>query len=103
MSTGKFVTVFLIAAGLSILPTGPAAAEDSTEADASATNAGKKDTSRRVCRSVTPTGSRFTRRVCKTSEQWQKDSERAQRVLEDSFRSIVDPAGAAAHAGGSPQ
>ena len=42
----------------------------------------KNDTGKRVCRVVTPTGSRFTQRLCKTADEWQKDADRAQNQLD---------------------
>ena len=87
MAVRKFAIVFIAIAGMTSLSANPAAAADQG-ADATAA---KKDTSKRVCRSVTPTGSRFTQRVCKTADQWQRDSEKAQRTLEDSFNSMRSP------------
>jgi hypothetical protein len=39
------------------------------------------DGSRRVCRILTPTGSRMTRRVCRTQAQWDENMDRAQEGL----------------------
>jgi len=36
------------------------------------------DTSRRVCRILTPTGSRMTKRICKTQAEWERSQDRTQ-------------------------
>lgn len=38
----------------------------------------KDDTSRRVCRVITPTGSRMTTRICKTQAEWDASQDKAQ-------------------------
>ena len=89
MSARTFGMVVIALAGMTSLTVNTAvAAEQETGAAAN-----KKDTSKRVCRSVTPTGSRFTQRVCKTAEQWQQDADKAQRTLEDTFKSMRSPNG----------
>ena len=86
MGARKFATAVMVIAGVTGLTvSSTVAAQEETGA------AAKKDTSKRVCRSVTPTGSRFTQRVCKTADQWQRDAEKAQRQLEDSFNSMRSP------------
>jgi hypothetical protein len=60
-----------------------------TGATAGATDSGEQaqpksaenDGSRRVCRILTPTGSRMTRRVCRTQEQWDRSMQAAQDGL----------------------
>ena len=76
----KLATVIAISAGLSISMTGTAYAADPA---AQPGTPGSQDTSKRVCKSVTPTGSRFSQRVCKTPAQWQLEAEKAQKMLED--------------------
>jgi len=41
------------------------------------------DRSKRVCRNMTPTGSRMTKRVCRTQAEWDAEAERAARLLQD--------------------
>lgn len=68
MGARKIITVAALAVGLSALGAGPAFADE-----APGTNQPKKakpDTSRRVCRSLVPTGSRMSGRVCKTQAEW---------------------------------
>ena len=38
----------------------------------------KDDTSRRVCRVITPTGSRMTTRICKTQAEWDNSQDKTQ-------------------------
>jgi hypothetical protein len=40
--------------------------------------AGAEDTSRRVCKNVTPTGSRMPTRVCRTQAQWDETRDKTQ-------------------------
>lgn len=42
----------------------------------------KKDSSRRVCRSIVLSGTRMASRYCRTREEWDFDAERARRSLE---------------------
>jgi hypothetical protein len=48
----------------------------------------KNDTGKRVCRMVTPTGSRFSQRVCRTPEEWQKDADAAQEHMRQANEGI---------------
>jgi hypothetical protein len=41
-----------------------------------ATMESQEDGSRRVCRILTPSGSRLTRRVCRTQAEWNRSSDR---------------------------
>ncbi|HWJ39131.1 MAG TPA: hypothetical protein VNR86_10275 [Sphingomicrobium sp.] len=50
----------------------------------------KADTGKRICREVTPTGTRFMKRVCKTPDEWEHDTDTAQRHLDESNRSMRD-------------
>ena len=43
----------------------------------------KPDKSKRVCKTIVPTGSRFGTRTCRTQEDWDRDREASQRFLED--------------------
>ena len=55
----------------------------SAAASAEQPSRGKNDQSRRICRSVTPTGSRFTDRVCRTQAEWDRAEDKAQREAQD--------------------
>jgi hypothetical protein len=67
---------------LALLDQGIAAAAEPVAAQAAQPPI-RNDTGKRICRSVTPTGSRFTKRVCRTSDEWQRDSDSAQRSVEE--------------------
>ncbi|HEX6375386.1 MAG TPA: hypothetical protein VFZ91_06665 [Allosphingosinicella sp.] len=49
----------------------PAAAETQAKA-------GKNDGSKRVCRNLTPSGTRLTVRMCRTRAEWEASQDRAQ-------------------------
>ncbi len=54
------------------------------EASAKKAKADKNDPSRRVCRSVVPTGSRLATRVCRTQAQWDEARQKTQDGVLDS-------------------
>ena len=54
---------------------------------ASAAEKGKEDTSKRICRTIMPTGSRMTTRVCRTRAEWDKSQEKtADGVLQHQLK-----------------
>lgn len=56
-----------------------AAGASSAAADVQAEpKATAKDNSRRICRTLTPSGSRLTRRVCRTQADWDQSRDRTQ-------------------------
>jgi hypothetical protein len=61
------------AAALSGVPQSPAA-----RAQAEGENKPDDPRARRVCRTLTPSGTRMTRRVCRTQEEWDRAMERTQ-------------------------
>ena len=72
MGAKPFLTTAAIAVGFAALSTGTAiAGEDKAKLGS------KDDPGKRVCRSVLPTGSRFTTRVCRTAAEWDKLAEEA--------------------------
>ena len=54
-------------------------AEDTKPAEAS-----KPDKSKKVCRAIVTTGTRFSQRQCRSKEDWEKDAETSRRYLEES-------------------
>ena len=58
--------------------TGASSAAADVQAEPKAT---AKDNSRRICRNLTPSGSRLTRRVCRTQAQWDDTADTAQEGL----------------------
>lgn len=88
MGTKPIVTVSSLAMGFGALLMGTALAgvTGGSAADAAVQEqpkAAQGDRSRRVCRVITPTASRLTRRVCRTQEEWDASSQRAQDGLLD--------------------
>jgi hypothetical protein len=71
----RILTVAALAIGLGALGSGPALAADD---GASKPKKAKDDTSRRVCRSVVPTGSRMSGRICRTQAEWDAAMDKSQ-------------------------
>jgi hypothetical protein len=72
MGVKPFLTAAALAVGIGALWSGAAVAGDDK-----AKLGTKDDPGRRVCRSILPTGSRFTTRVCRTAAEWDKLAEEA--------------------------
>lgn len=67
-----------------------AAADPAPTAQSATTAPIKNDTGKRICKVLTPTGSRFERRVCKTADQWQHDEQQAQNQIDENRRGNGD-------------
>lgn len=79
----KAVTALGVALAIGLVAGTPGlAAEPSGEA-AGAEAKSKPDKSKKVCRSIVKSGTRFSQRICRTKEAWDKDAEAAGRYLED--------------------
>ena len=65
MGGKRIMAVAALAMGLTTLGAGPALAGDADGAKAK-----KDDTSRRLCKTVVPTGSRVSSRLCRTQAEW---------------------------------
>jgi|tagenome__1003787_1003787.scaffolds.fasta_scaffold20984076_3 hypothetical protein len=78
MRQRRLFAIVTFATAMSITGQGTAAGDPSATTTQSAISPIKNDTGKRVCRVVTPTGSRFTQRVCKTADEWQKDADNAE-------------------------
>ncbi len=77
--------IFALAIGLTALVTAPAVAGSSGKGESKAKSV--DDPSRRVCRTLTQTGTRFPTRVCKTKADWDLEMSRTQdSALEHQFR-----------------
>jgi ABC-type sugar transport system substrate-binding protein len=87
MRQRKLFAVIAFTTAIAFAGQGAMAAGDPQAAAGQAANPIKNDTGKRVCRVVTPTGSRFTQRVCKTAEEWQKDADNAQNQIDGFHRS----------------
>lgn len=52
--------------------------------DTTPTEAQKPDKSKKICRTIVKTGTRFGERHCRSKEDWDKDAETSGRYLEES-------------------
>jgi hypothetical protein len=72
-----------VAIGASALLTGTAiAGEAAAGASVAGAKASKTDTSKRVCRSIMPTGSRLGARQCRTQAEWDERARLIQHELQ---------------------
>jgi hypothetical protein len=76
MAIRSIVTAAAVAIGLSAFATAPAVADDASGTQ-QPTKA-KDDPSRRICKTIIPTGSRMTSRVCRTRAQWEASMDKTQ-------------------------
>lgn len=74
MSGKRTMMAAALAIGLVSLTTGPALAGKGPKL-------AKDDPSRRVCRNLTPVGTRLTTRVCRTKAEWDSAESKAQDGL----------------------
>ena len=74
MGGKRIMAVAALAMGLTTLGAGPAYADEGD----GATKPKKADTSRRVCKSVVPTGSRVSSRMCRTQAEWDAAMDKSQ-------------------------
>lgn len=78
MRAGSIVMAAILVMGSGALSAGTALAGGSAGSTDSAGAEGKaKDPSRRVCRSLLPTGSRLPQRTCRTQAEWDRIEEQA--------------------------
>ena len=84
-----FSKAFVALAALSFTAAPALAGEPDTSGTTAAPTQAKpngKDKSHRVCRVVTPSGSRFTTRVCRTAQEWEQEAQRTQDWVADGNR-----------------
>jgi hypothetical protein len=86
---GKSVVVFAFTASAALLTQSASAAADPPATQPAASPL-KADTGKRICREVTPTGTRMSKRVCRTADEWQHDSDEARRHFQESQETIRD-------------
>lgn len=80
----KTSTTALAIAGVVMAVAVPAFAQPAaTSATSSDNSARSGDTSRRVCRSLRPTGSRLATRVCRTQAQWDDIRKETQEFVQE--------------------
>jgi hypothetical protein len=85
MGVKPIATGSVLAVGLGLVWASPAVAADpqtGTPAEAQPRSA-QPDSSRRVCRNVSLSGTRLTRRSCRTQTAWEEDAESARRAHAD--------------------
>lgn len=75
MSAGPLRTLSAFSMGVAVILSGMTIA---MPASAEAQGSAQPDTSRRVCRNITPSGSRLTRRVCRTQAEWDQSRDQNQ-------------------------
>lgn len=78
----KMVTALGAALAISLGGMSVHAAEPAGEA-AGAEAKAKPDKSKKVCRTIVKSGTRFSQRHCRSQEDWDKDAETAGRYLEE--------------------
>lgn len=74
----------VVAAGLGGGVVASATHAEDTAAQTSASDSPKPDKSKKICRTIVTTGTRFSQRHCRSKEDWDKDAEISQRYLEES-------------------
>lgn len=79
MGARQIITIAALAIGLGALGSGTAFADE--PAATAQPKKAKTDTSRRVCRSVVPTGSRMSSRICRTQAEWDRSMDKSQESL----------------------
>jgi hypothetical protein len=75
MGAKRIMTVAALAAGLGLLGTGTAFAD---EGAGTSKPKKAKDEGRRVCRNLVPSGTRLTTRMCKTQAEWDRAMDKTQ-------------------------
>ncbi|MDB5722254.1 MAG: hypothetical protein JWP15_2872 [Alphaproteobacteria bacterium] len=87
MVSKAFAAFATLTASIWSLPALSAAADaPAATAAAPAPKLAKNDKSHRICRVVTPSGSRFTSRVCRTAEEWENEARKTQDWVADGNR-----------------
>ena len=72
-----------VALAIGLYGAAPSHAEQPAGEAAGAEEKAKSDKSKKVCRSIVKSGTRFSQRICRTKEAWDKDAEASARYLED--------------------
>lgn len=87
MSGGRVAAIVVAALSAGVFWSGVAAANEAAKSSA-------QDPSKRVCKMVIPTGSRMGERICKSADEWQRDSDEARRQYQASHDGLRDSVGA---------
>ncbi len=85
MGVKPIVTASALTIGFGMLWAAPALTADSAPAAAQQAQpkTSQADTSRRICRNVVLSGTRLSRRSCRTARAWEEDAEAARRLQSD--------------------
>ena len=84
---GRFIAVFAFVAGTALVAQSASAAGDPAVTQPAASPI-KNDTGKRVCREVTPTGTRMIKRICRSADEWERDADAAQRHMDEADRTM---------------
>jgi len=76
MARKTMVKIPALAAALGLLWTGSALAQEGGGAAGPQGSGQPEKSAKRICRTITPTGSRFTTRRCMTQADWDRNQER---------------------------
>lgn len=84
MRAGSIMLAAMLAAGTGTLSAGTALAGGNmgSAGDAASQEQSRTNPSRRICRSLLPTGSRLPQRTCRTQAEWDADAEQTRRDQE---------------------
>ena len=86
MSVKPIVTASALAIGFGVIWASPTFAAGTAPAAAqeSQPRTSRADTSRRICRNLVLSGTRLSRRSCRTERAWEEDAEAARRLQGES-------------------
>lgn len=101
MRAGSIMLAVFLVAGSGVLSAGSALASGS--AGDAAAEGKARDPSRRVCRSLLPTGSRLPQRTCRTQAEWDRIEEQARedyRRVQNTGTRGFDPSNLDGRSGG---
>ena len=90
MRVMSFVAGSLLIAGAATVGSTAAVAGAGTQATAPYQQSSSEDRSRRVCRSVTPSGTRLPVRTCRTQAEWDEQAAQARHRMEEQNRSAFN-------------
>ena len=80
----KVASALVLAGAIGLLAGAPAqAVQDGDPATPPAAPETKADKSKKVCRTIVRSGTRFSTRVCRSQADWDKDTENMRRYVED--------------------
>ena len=90
MRVMSFVAGSLLIAGAATVGTSAAVAGAGTQATTANQPNPSEDRSRRVCRSVTPSGTRLAIRTCRTQAEWDEQANQARHRMDEQNRAAAN-------------